>query len=237
MDEKPKTNETNNLKLTIINVYGIDETRLSSGFPMMEEYDERAFFDNLNNYDTLTKADGRLERLAACKGGESHDCCLCGIVAQFNLSAPRYFWQEWQRYHFQDIVSSMSTMHRLKAFIVKAKAMFNAIKDEKTNEAYFNYVYQHFSAETDISMIDTFIRLASEILDTDENGEIIDKKYKQYIKSNLPEGFIITARITTNYRQLKTIYHQRHNHRLAEWRTFCNYYLSLFPHKKLIMGE
>ena len=38
---------------------------------------------------------------------------------------------------------------------------------------------------------------------------------------NIPVGFRLTARMTTNYRQLKTIYNQRLTHRLPEWRAFC----------------
>ena len=229
-----KTNETSNLNVTIINVYGLDQTRLASGFPMMAEYDERKFFDNLNNYGALQKADERLERLAACKGGESHDCCLCGIIAQFNLTAPRYFWQEWQRYHFQDIISSMSTMHRIKSIITRAEELRNKI--EKTGDEndikYCDFIRANFAVECDIGYLEDFFANASKAIEDFDELQAL-----RYIKANLPEGLKLTARITTNYRQLKTIYHQRHNHRLAEWRTFCNYYLSLFPHKKLIMGD
>ena len=229
-----KANETSNLNVTIINVYGLDQTQLASGFPMMAEYDERKFFDNLNNYGALQKADERLERLAACKGGESHDCCLCGIIAQFNLTAPRYFWQEWQRYHFQDIVSSMSTMHRIKSIISKAVELRSNIKEtgDEADLLYGDFIRANFAVECDIGYLENFFINANYAIE-----QLDEIKALRYIKANLPEGLKLTARITTNYRQLKTIYHQRHNHRLAEWRTFCNYYLSLFPHKKLIMGE
>jgi hypothetical protein len=53
---------------------------------------------------------------------------------------------------------------------------------------------------------------------------------------NIPSGFELTARITTNYRQLKTIYCQRKNHRLPEWKQFCEWIKSL-PHSELITGE
>ena len=53
---------------------------------------------------------------------------------------------------------------------------------------------------------------------------------------NIPTGFELTARMTTNYRQLKTIYAQRKNHRLPEWRKFCAWIKGL-PHSELITGE
>jgi hypothetical protein len=48
---------------------------------------------------------------------------------------------------------------------------------------------------------------------------------------NIPVGFRLTAGMTTNYRQLKTIYQQRRNHRLPEWQEFCDWVetLPLFP--------
>ena len=52
---------------------------------------------------------------------------------------------------------------------------------------------------------------------------------------NNPSGFKLTARMTTNYRQLKTIYYQRRNHRLPEWRTFCSWIEELPYFKELVL--
>jgi len=230
-----KTNETPNLQVTNISVYGIDQTRLASGFPMLAEYNSMDFFNDLNDYGKQMKADARLQRLAACKGGESHDCALVGIVAQFNLTAPRYFWQEWQRYHFQDIVSSMSTMHRIKSIISKATELRSKIKNtgDEADLLYGDFIRANFAVECDIGYLEDFFINANYAIE-----QLDEIKALRYIKANLPEGLKLTARITTNYRQLKTMYHQRHYHRLAEWRTFCNYYLKLFPHNDLfIIGD
>jgi hypothetical protein len=54
---------------------------------------------------------------------------------------------------------------------------------------------------------------------------------------NIPTGFRLTARMTTNYRQLKTIYSQRKDHRLPEWRAFCAWITTLPLAKQLIIGE
>jgi hypothetical protein len=50
---------------------------------------------------------------------------------------------------------------------------------------------------------------------------------------NVPVGFRLTARMSTDYRQLKTIYQQRRTHRLPEWRTFCAW-LETLPYSELI---
>ena len=52
---------------------------------------------------------------------------------------------------------------------------------------------------------------------------------------NIPTGFRLTARMTTNYRQLKTIYYQRKKHRLPEWREFCEWIETLPKFRELIL--
>jgi hypothetical protein len=53
---------------------------------------------------------------------------------------------------------------------------------------------------------------------------------------NVPSGFNLTARLTTNYRALKTIYAQRKNHKLPEWHIFCMFIESLPYAEELILG-
>jgi hypothetical protein len=77
--------------------------------------------------------------------------------------------------------------------------------------------------------------------------QIMKELVNHYNKTKLPEdylrvlysnpcGFELTAGMTTNYRQLKTIYAQRKGHRLPEWREFCNWIKKL-PHSEWITGE
>ena len=51
------------------------------------------------------------------------------------------------------------------------------------------------------------------------------------VKSNLPEGVMLAAGVSTNYAQLKTMYYQRRTHRLPEWREFCDWIANL-PYAK-----
>ena len=53
---------------------------------------------------------------------------------------------------------------------------------------------------------------------------------------NIPSGFELTARMTTNYRQLKTMYAQRKHHRLPDWKYICHWIESL-PYASLITGD
>lgn len=144
-------------------------------------------------------------RLAQCDPGSGHDQFLTGIVVQFNLTFTNKAWVEAERYHFLDFVSSQSTMHRIAQFDL--------------DQAYIDYV--------DPRMVEVMKALVAEY-----NSDPTPEKYLRVLYSN-PAGFRLTARMTTNYRQLKTIYRQRRNHRLPEWRAFCEW-IETLPYSEWI---
>ena len=144
-------------------------------------------------------------RLAQCEPGSGHDQFLTGIVVQFNLTFTNKAWVEAERYHFLDFVSSQSTMHRIAQFDL--------------DQAYIDYV--------DPRMVEIMKALVAEY-----NSDPTPEKYLRVLYSN-PAGFRLTARMTTNYRQLKTIYRQRRNHRLPEWRAFCEW-IETLPYSEWI---
>ena len=155
-------------------------------------------------------------KLAQCGLGEGHDNFLNGIIVQFDLCFTNKAWVEAERYHFLDFISSQSTMHRITKFDL--------------DKAYISYV--------DPRMIDIMKEKVSDynkLLEEDKNNPLLKEKYLEILYSN-PAGFRLTAKMTTNYRQLKTIYKQRRNHRLPEWQMFCDWILTL-PHSELIVKE
>ena len=144
-----------------------------------------------------------VRNLAACPTGTGHDQFLTGIVVQFDLTFSIKAWVEAERYHFLDFVSSQSTMHRILSFDV----------EKQCNE----YVVTGGILQ---SLIDLY------------HDNPTPENYLRVLY-NVPVGFCLTARMTTNYRQLKTIYQQRRTHRLPEWREFCKWVETL-PQAELI---
>ena len=142
-----------------------------------------------------TEITGTTSKLAQCATGTGHDNFLNGIIVQFDLTFSNKAWVELQRYHFIDFISSQSTMHRITKF--------------NLDEAYNEYV--------DPRMVDIMKELVARYNETSDSED-----YLRVLYSN-PAGFELTAGMTTNYRQLKTIYQQRKNHRLPEWREFCRW--------------
>jgi len=70
----------------------------------------------------------------------------------------------------------------------------------------------------------------------DYEKEPTTEKFTKVV-SNLPMGFQLTARITTNYLQLKTMYYQRRFHKLTEWRIFCDWAKSLPKMNRILKGS
>jgi hypothetical protein len=149
-----------------------------------------------------------IKGLAQSEHGAGHDQWLTGVTVQFDLTFSLKAWPEAQRYHFLDFVSSQSTMHRIAKMDI-----VNCCNEYVTKEA-----------------IDNLEKLKNEYL--------ADQTAENYLKLlyNIPTGFELTARMTTNYRQLKTIYSQRRNHRLKDWQMFCDW-IETLPHSELITGE
>ena len=131
--------------------------------------------------------------LAQSGKGEGHDQFMTGIRVNFDLTFTVKAWTEAERYRFLEFVSSQSTMHRISKFDL--------------SKQYNEYV--------DPRIIEIMNELRDKYNQTNDPED-----YLRLLYSN-PCGFELTARMTTNYRALKTIYSQRKNHRLPEWREFC----------------
>ena len=160
--------------------------------------------------DSLTAdVTSNTKSMGSCPQGTAHDQFLTGIVVQFDLTFTNKAWVEAERYHFFDFISSQSTMHRAAKFDILSQC----------NE----YVTENTIKEVN--------RLKEKYLKTKSKEDYL------YLLYNLPSGFQLTAGMTTNYRQLKTIYYQRKSHRLPEWRDFCKWIETLPKFKELVLGE
>lgn len=185
-----------------IKVYDLEESMRAAGYPMRTDLDETLDF---------TKDWDRAQRLTkASRFNAAHAQFLTGIVVNFDLTFSNKAWIEAERYRFLNFVSSQSTMHCITKFGLRKQC--NEYVDERI-----------------ITIVQEYIDLYNTLTAQDE--ETIKFKKNLYLKIlyNLPSGFQLTARMTTNYRCLLNIYNQRHDHRLPEWREFCNQLLEELP--------
>ncbi len=185
-----------NFKIENTEVYGLDKSIKASGNSM------RTVFDR-NPVDE--KDYKRAIRLGNTRNGTGEDNYLKGIIVQFDVTAPLYWWKEAQRYHWFDFVSSQSTMHCLMKFDVKEQCV----------------------EETNPEVIKVVEKLVNEYFD--ENDPTPKTQKWREVVASLPCGFCLGATMTTNYQQLKTMYLQRRDHKLKEWHEFCHWAEEL-PH-------
>ena len=193
-----------------VEVYGLSESIKASKYPMS--------IDNSVLTEDITP---RTISLFNAKQGSGHDNALKGIVVQFDLTMTCKMSVELERYHFIDFVSSQSTMHRItkfdldKAYIKYVDSRVIDIMKEKIDD--YNEWEKHKQVWIDDGTYERY-------------KEIMSEKYLEILYTN-PCGFKLTALMTTNYQQLKTMYFQRRTHLLPEWNEFCDWCEKL-PHFK-----
>lgn len=134
-----------------------------------------------------------------CKAGGAEEQFLTGITVNFDLTCSNKMWVEAERYRFLNFVSSQSTMHRITKFDLG----------------------KSFNEYVDSRIIDI---LKEKIDEYNAEANSVRKKEKYLrVLYNVPSGFELTTRLSTNYRCLKNIYYQRRSHRLPEWQEFCKW--------------
>jgi hypothetical protein len=199
------------MEITNLRIYDMYESIVASGLPMMAEYNEKWIADEIKNLAECEDITENLHFKRACKlaanpPGSGHNNWHTGVVVSCDVTAAVKWWEQFQRYHFKQIVSSMSTMHRLRKMALEGTLQFNSL--------------------TNPDIVKDFVRLAKDETVTDEE-----------LAYACPMGLMLTARVTTNYLQLRTQYQQRKHHKLKEWHDYCNFIENLPYAKEFIVGE
>ena len=203
------------MKIENVRIYVLPESLIASGYPMLStELNEEEFLKEVEATERIIKnksgSNKHIERgirLGNSPLGSGHNCALKGITVQFDLTLPQYTWQQLQRYHYIDFISSMSKMHRITML----------------------------DLDKHCPLVDNeLLKISQRYVNAYKKGEIgIDA-----CLSNIPMGLQMTARMTTNYLQLLSIYHQRNTHRSDEWKEFCFWVKTLPMFKELCLkGE
>ena len=185
------------IKVDNVRIYGLNESIIASGYPMQVDT-----FD-MNKVVIGDKDLKRVKHLGNAVPGSGHDCFAKGVTVQFDLQVPEYIWRQLDRYHFIDYVSSQSKMHRILKMDIDKTCNKYVLESTKTNLK---------------SLIDLYNK---------ETVDFAKKELFNHIIANTPCGLMLTARMTTNYLQLKSIVNQRSNHKMQEWRLLCDYFKTL----------
>lgn len=185
------------LEIHNVKVYDLMESVIAS---------RNAMRTRMPNYtpEEFEKSLERAIKLAKTPSGSGHQTFLSGIRVAFDIVYPNYISPELQRYHWVDIVTSSSKMHRLTKMDMRVSC-------------------NKYVTETTIKQMEQLVASYNDLVAYGASEELVYKAWMKVI-SNCPMGLELFMRVDTNYLQLKTIYAQRKHHKLKEdWGAFCKF--------------
>lgn len=157
------------------------------------------------------------------KGGPVHAKYRRMITVYVDITAPLYWWKEFDTYKVGTVANSCSTMHKIhsNSFTVNdfscEKLMFGTDKSLSPH-------YKHFTL-----IIDSLNNLR------DLYNRTNDKKYWDAMIQLLPSSYNQKRTVMLNYEVLHNIYISRKNHKLDEWRNLCRW-IDELPYSEIITG-
>lgn len=149
------------------------------------------------------------------KSGSDHSKFMRMLVVTVDVTAPFYWWKEYDTYKVGTVANSCSTMHKLTA------------KEFTMNDFSFEDCDQWTKDNVCRCIIDALNMHRNKYLATK------DKEIWRQMVQLLPSSYNQKRTLLLNYAVLRNIYHSRKNHKLTEWHTFCAWVESL-PYSELI---
>lgn len=160
------------------------------------------------------------------KAGDDESKFMRQIMVSMDIEAPLYWWKEFDTYKVGTVANSCSTMHKLATTPIT-----------KDNFSFDEDIYR-------LNMIDPTIlsvRLDGMLEDLEQLRQMYDitkdKTYWRALVQLLPNGWMQKRTVTLNYQVLRNMYFARKNHKLREWKYFCNIIEELPYAKELICIE
>jgi hypothetical protein len=161
-------------------------------------------------------------------GGSEHRKFLRQIMVSVDITAPLYWWKEFDTYKVGTTANSTSTMHKLASTPITLECF-------ETDDYDGDLIY----FDSDDSFLDVNDMTSSLIGDLEslrqKYNETKDKRYWKELIRWLPNGWLQTRTVTMNYENLRSMYHQRENHKLTEWHAFCDWVATLPYAKEFII--
>ena len=152
------------------------------------------------------------------KAGSDHRKYIRQVFVSVDITAPIYWWKEYDTYKVATVANSTSTMHKIhsKPFSLE------------------DFSHDHMTPGT-LAYMETVVEKLEEIrlryLETKSKEDWYD------MIQLLPSSYNQMRTCTFNYETLVNIYHARKNHKLQEWHTFCDWIAGLPYGRELIIAE
>ena len=150
--------------------------------------------------------------------GTDHRKFMRMITVYLDVTAPQFWWYEFDTYHVGTVKNSCSKMHKIHAY---------------------PFTIDNFTHEgcDEVSLATNVLNQVVEACDIlrERFNNTKDKKYWRALIEILPSAYNMKASVMLNYEVLSNIYKSRKNHKLDEWHTFCHWIEEL-PYSELITG-
>lgn len=212
------------MKFERTKVYNFEEALYGMRLPMMSfhkadsKYVDDKYVIGSNDLDLC-------QRLI--KSGNPHDKFMRQIMVSVTITAPLYWYKEFDTYKVGTVANSSSTMHKLASTPITLECF--EIDDYDRDAANMGEgTAKDIKSVYETLFIPHLDKLRQKYLETK------DKRYWKELVRWLPEGWLQTRTITLNYANLRAMYFQRKSHKLSEWHQFCSWIESLPYAKELI---
>ena len=223
------------LEVKNVKVYDLRESIMACRNAMKTEMPDEGYYDNEEEFAKgLSRAIKLVRATKESPNVKCHDNFMTGIRVSFDLKYTQYITKQFQRYHWFDYVSSSSLMHKItKMDFSKCCTEYvskNSIDEVTKWKTIYNDIVEN---HTESYHFDNGVRT----WDTDNYQDTVYRAFMLVI-NNCPMGAELFVRVSTNYKQLQTIYWQRKDHKLKEdWGEFTKFIESLPYANELILGK
>ena len=173
-----------------------------------------------------------MKRLA--KAGTDHRKFMRMITVYTDITAPLYWWKEFDTYKVGTVANSCSTMHKIadKEFTLEDFSCAHLYAEDDIDGMYYSTTAEEEFTSTDV------LKVVIEALNNYREMYLATKDKKDWwqIIQLLPSSYNQRRTVMLNYEVLANIYKSRRNHKLDEWHIFCDW-IEKLPYDQLITGE
>lgn len=204
------------LKIEHINVMNLENAIRGARNPMNSWEKSDSYYNEIGEYILGSNDFSLAVRL--CRAGTDHRKYLRQVFVSMDITAPLYWWKEYDTYKIGTTANSTSTMHKIHS---KPFESSDFSTDQLAEEA--KILFSNLMEELE--------KIRLKFIETN------DKSYWYSIIQLLPSGYNQMRTVTLNYENLINIYNARKNHKLNEWQVFCDYVRALPYSEDLITWE
>ena len=176
--------------------------------------------------------------------GTDHRKFMRMITVYLDITAPLYWWKEFDTYKVGTVANSCSTMHKIhdKEFTLDDFSCEHLFKEDDVGGMYYSATAEEEFTSMDvlkviIEALNTYRKTYMAVkADAVSDYDHTSKEYWWQMIQLLPSSYNQRRTVMLNYEVLANIYKSRRNHKLDEWHTFC-YWIENLPYAELITGE